>query len=55
VSCKIQVQLETPFLKTKRGWGRGAREMAQGLRAFAILAEDLGSVPSTHTTAHNYL
>ena len=31
------------------------REMAQQLRALAALAEDLGSVPSTHTVVHNHL
>ena len=34
--------------------GRG-REMAQRLRALAALPEHLGSIPSTHVTAHNYL
>lgn len=33
---------------------RGAREMAQGLRALAALA-DVGLVPSIHMAAHNYL
>lgn len=32
----------------------GAEEMAQWLRAFACLAEDLGLVASTHTVAHNH-
>jgi hypothetical protein len=33
----------------------GGEEMAQQLRALAILSEDLDSVPIAHTTAHNYL
>jgi hypothetical protein len=33
----------------------GAEEMAQLLRAFDVLSEDLGSIPSTQRTAHNYL
>lgn len=33
----------------------GAREMAQRLRTLAALAEDLGSVPSTHIVTHNCL
>jgi hypothetical protein len=37
------------------GVGRGAREMAQQLRALAVLLEDLGSMPSTHVAAHNCL
>ena len=37
------------------GVGRSAREMAQKLRALAVLAEDLGSVPSSHTVPHNCL
>ena len=32
-----------------------AREMACGLRALAILAEDPDTVPTTHTEAHHYL
>ena len=31
--------------------GVGSREVAQQVRAFAILAEDLGSIPSTHIAA----
>ena len=34
----------TQTLKNKRGAGK----MEQWLRALAILAEDLGSIPSTH-------
>jgi hypothetical protein len=30
-------------------------ETAQWLRALAALPEDLGSIPSTHTAAHNCL
>ena len=30
-------------------------EMAGQVRALAILAEDLSSVPSTHMTAYNHL
>lgn len=30
-------------------------EMAQHLRAFVAHAKDLGSIPSTHTTAYNQL
>lgn len=29
--------------------------MAEGLGVFAALAEDLGSVPSTHMVAHSHL
>jgi hypothetical protein len=32
----------------------GAEEMAQH-RVLSILAEGLGSIPSTHTVAHNHL
>mgnify|MGYP001088289424 CR=1 FL=1 len=31
----------------------GPGEMAQGLRALAVLLEDLGSVPNTYTAAYN--
>ena len=34
---------------------RRAGEMAQQLRAFTVLAEDLGFVSSTHIMAHNHL
>ena len=34
---------------------KGLGEMAQQLRALAALPEDLGSIPSTHTAAHNCL
>jgi hypothetical protein len=30
-----------------------AKEMAQQLRSLGALPEDMGSVPSTHMTAHN--
>lgn len=30
-------------------------EMAQKFRALATLLEELGSIPSTHVTAHSYL
>ena len=33
----------------------GAGEMALNLRAFVALAEELGSVPSSHMAAHNDL
>lgn len=33
----------------------GARAMAQQLKVLAALAEDLGSIPSTHMAAHNHL
>jgi hypothetical protein len=39
------------FIKTKPFWEAG--EMAQQLRALAALSDDLGSIPSTHVTAHN--
>jgi hypothetical protein len=32
-----------------------AEEMAQWLRALAVLLENLGSIPSTHMAAHNCL
>ena len=32
-----------------------AREMAQQLRALAVLAEDPGSIPNIHTASHNCL
>lgn len=35
--------------------GMGVRGMAQWVRALMALAEDLGLVRSTHTTAHNCL
>jgi hypothetical protein len=31
-----------------------AGEMAQWLRIFAVFAEDLGFISSTHKVAHNY-
>jgi hypothetical protein len=31
------------------------REMAQRLRVLAVLTEDLGSVPGTHTVVHDHL
>jgi hypothetical protein len=34
---------------------KGAREMAQKLRATAALLEVLGSIPSTHNAAHSCL
>lgn len=34
---------------------RKTGKIAQLLRALAVFAEDLGSVPSTHTTAYNHL
>jgi hypothetical protein len=33
----------------------GAGERAQQFRVFAVLGEDLGSVPSSHMIAHRYL
>lgn len=30
-------------------------DMAQQLRAFAVLAQGVGAVPSTYVAAHNYL
>ena len=33
----------------------GPGEMAQQLRALAVLPEDLSSIPSNHMVAHNYL
>ena len=38
-----------------RDAGVGPGEMAPQLRAPPALAEDLGSVPSTHTVAHDHL
>lgn len=32
----------------------GAREVAQGLREL-VVREDLGSIPSTHVVAYNFL
>jgi hypothetical protein len=37
-----------------RHWARGRRG-ALGLRALAVLPEDLVSVLSTHVTAHNHV
>ena len=34
---------------------QGAGEMVQQLRALAVLPEDLGSIPNTHTANHNCL
>jgi hypothetical protein len=34
---------------------QSAGEMAQRLRAQAALTEDMGSIPSSYTAAHNYL
>jgi hypothetical protein len=34
---------------------QGARGVAQQLRALVALAEDQGSIPSTHMGAHNHL
>ena len=40
----------------KLGWTKaGAGEMPQWLRALAAPSKDLGSIPSTHMEAHNYL
>lgn len=33
----------------------GAREMAHHLRALAAFLKNLGSIPSTYLTPHNYL
>ena len=41
--------------RTSQELGIGAGELALGLRAPAAFAEDLGSIPSTHTVAHNCL
>jgi hypothetical protein len=32
----------------------GTGEMAQWLKTFAVLPEDLGSSPSNHMTTHNF-
>ena len=40
----------------KIGWYvLGTGEMAQQLRALSALAEDLGSIPSTHMVANNHM
>lgn len=33
----------------------GTREMAQQVRAFAVLTEEPGSVPSAHMVVHHHL
>lgn len=33
----------------------GAEEIAQWLRALAVLPKDAGSIPSLYMAAHNYL
>lgn len=35
--------------------GKDARKMAQQLREFGDLPEDLGSIPDTHEVAKNHL
>jgi hypothetical protein len=49
---KVLYIIESFVVKNVFIW---AGEMAQQLRALAALAEDLGSIPSTHTAAHNCL
>ena len=46
-----------PFLRFLMSLQRDfkAGEMVQRLRAPPILAEDLGSIPSTHIMAHSHL
>jgi hypothetical protein len=44
-----------PFIYTFKMWRDEPGEVAQWLRALVALAEDLGSVPSTHMVVHNYL
>jgi hypothetical protein len=39
------------FIKTVKG----AREMAQQLRALTVLPEVLSSIPSNHMVIHNHL
>lgn len=60
-----QVSLHTPIKLGERfpqseichlvTWENGYREMAQQLQALAALAEEPGSVPSTHVMAHKQL
>lgn len=50
--CSLQRDVFTlipPFLS------HGTREMAQHLTSLAALLKDLGLIPNTHGTAHNYL
>ena len=42
-----------PFFESEARVGDG--EMAQQLRALATLSKALGSIPSTHRTAHSFL
>lgn len=43
---------ETIIKKIFEKW---SREMSWWLRTLAVLPEDPGSIPSTHTTAHKHL
>jgi len=47
--------MEQKMRMIKLHWGRGAREMAQQLRALTALPEVLSSIPSNHMVAHNHL
>lgn len=44
-----------PANKTLKLFHLRDREMAQQIRTLIALAEDRGSIPSTHMVAHNYL
>jgi hypothetical protein len=46
----IGYKLSPPFKKKKKAW-----EMAQWLKAMAVLPEVLSSIPSNQMGAHNYL
>jgi hypothetical protein len=44
-----------PVFKNKTKTKQEARELAQWIRTFVVLAEDLGSIPNTHIVAPNCL
>jgi len=48
-----EIQPPKKMISKKQELGAGA--MARWLRALVALAEDLGSVPSNDTAAHNHL
>jgi len=46
---------ELDYLKKKKKKKLGPGEEVQGLKALAVLPEDLGLISSTHMAAHNLL
>ena len=56
IACggRIKAEGTTPFPLGLRKVGSGG-EMAQWFRTLVALPEDIGSIPSTHMTAHKHL